>query len=111
MTNIKDLLNKVRGDKLTSEEFVRLVTAVIENQELGKKLDDNKIGYVIRTTDEGIYARFFVDEDTANNYILNPEDPDFQPIVSIPLPSGGGGETVYEVNLFSYSPLAIASSN
>lgn len=111
MTNIKDLLNKVRGDKLTSEEFVRLVTAVIENQELGKKLDDNKVGYVIRTTDEGIYARFFVDEDTANNYILNPEDPDFQPIVSIPLPSGGGGETVYEVNLFSNSPLAIASPN
>lgn len=111
MTNIEDLLNKVRGDKLTPEEFVRLVTAVIENQELGKKLDDNKIGYVIRTTDEGIYARFFVDEDTANNYILNPEDPDNQPIVSIPLPSGGGGETVYEVNLFSNSPLAIASPN
>ena len=111
MTNIKDLLDKVKGDKLSSEEFVRLVTAVIENQELGKKLDDNKVGYVIRTTDEGIYARFFVDEDTANNYMLNPEDPDFQPIVSIPLPSGGGGETVYEVALFSNSPLAIASPN
>ena len=111
MTNIRDLLEKVKGDKLSSEEFVRLVTAVIENQELGKKLDDNKVGYVIRTTDEGIYARFFVDEDTANNYILNPEDPDFQPIVSIPLPSGGGGETVYEVGLFSNSPLAIASPN
>ena len=111
MTNIRDLLEKVKGDKLSSDEFVRLVTAVIENQELGKKLDDNKVGYVIRTTDEGIYARFFVDEDTANNYMLNPEDPDFQPIVSIPLPSGGGGETVYEVALFSNSPLAIASPN
>ena len=34
MTNIDDLLEKVKGDRLDSNEFVRLVTAVKENQDL-----------------------------------------------------------------------------
>ena len=33
MTNIEELLSKVKGDKLSAEEFVSLVRAVIENQE------------------------------------------------------------------------------
>jgi hypothetical protein len=32
MTNIDDLLEKITGDELTAEEFVRLVKAVKENQ-------------------------------------------------------------------------------
>lgn len=112
MTNIKDLLDKVKGDKLSSEEFVRLVTAVIENQDLGKQLLDEKIGYVLKTIDDATYARFFCDEDTANNYLLNPDDPDFQPIVSILLPTGGGGgEASYVVKIETNSAQEIETSN
>ena len=112
MTNIKDLLDKVKGDKLSSEEFVRLVTAVIENQDLGKQLLDEKIGYVLKTIDDATYARFFCDEDTANNYLLNPDDPDFQPIVSILLPTGGGGgEASYVVKVETNSAQEIETSN
>lgn len=112
MTNIRDLLEKVKGDKLSSEEFVRLVTAVIENQDLGKRLLDEKIGYVLKTIDDATYARFFCDEDTANNYLLNPDDPDFQPIVSILLPAGGGGgEASYVVKIETNSDLEIEGSS
>lgn len=112
MTNIKDLLEKVKGDKLSSEEFVRLVTAVIENQDLGKKLSDEKIGYVLKTIDDATHARFFSDEDTANNYLLNPDDPDSQPIVSILLPTGGGGgEASYVVKIETNSAQEIETSN
>ena len=112
MTNIEELLTKVKGDKLSAEEFVSFVTAVIENQQAVTTLTSGKVGYAIKHVgNDGVYLCMFQDEESAQAYILNPEDPDHQPIVSIPLPSGGGGESIYEVELHSNTTTSIASAN
>lgn len=111
MTDISFLLEKIDGQKLSADEFKALVTACMENQIQAVEVP-YKIGWALRKTVAGKNTlHLFKDRDTAESWEAEPTEEN-APIVSVDLPSGGGGGTYsYVVKLETNSAQEIESSN
>lgn len=102
-TDISALLGKIDGDKLSADEFKRLVRAVIDNQ-AAASLAPGKFGWAVKKSTAGRNAmHFFSDKDAAESWEASPTA-DNAPLVSVPLPSDGGEAYSYVVKLETNSP-------
>lgn len=111
MIDITDLLEKVKGSRLDSAEFTRLVQAVIDNQNL-TSIINSKFGFAIkyRDTVEGkSYLYFFKDEDTYNSWLVQPTEEN-APICITELPEDSGVSS-YVVKLETNSETSIEGSS
>ena len=113
MVDITDLLEKVTGTKLSADEFVTLVQAVIENQnglqDVDTKLAD-KVGYAVKVRVGTInYMYFFKDEETYNSWVEEPTEEN-GPIFTAELPADSEAAS-YVAKLETNTGFDIESSN
>ena len=97
MTDLSDLLKKLDGDELSAQEFVRLVTAVTENQDAVKMID-SKVGYVLKKKDGALMLHFFKDKATAESWEEMPSEEN-QPLCSVEIPESGEGSVSYRMGV------------
>lgn len=100
------LLEKINGDELSAQEFVTLVQAVKDNQEI---LKNPKVGWVSKYKEgSATILYFFETKKDADDYEAGLSTTF---ITSIPLPdSGGGGTASYVIRLRTLSDSIIESS-
>lgn len=97
MTDLSDLLKKLDGDELSAQEFVRLVTAVTENQDAVKMID-SKVGYVLKKKDGALMLHFFKDKAMAESWEEMPSEEN-QPLCSVEIPESGEGSVSYRMGV------------
>lgn len=105
MVDLNLLLQKVTGDELSAEEFVSLVQAVKDNQDI---LANPKVGWVLKRKEGSATLLYFFESQADADAYDNGTSTKY--ITSIALPDSGSGTASYVVRLRTLSDSTIETS-